>query len=93
MTLARLQLVGITKHYPGVVANSDVALTVEPGQIHAVLGENGAGKSTLMKVIYGLVKPDAGEVFFNGRPVHVKHPQEARARAGHQHGVSAFQPV
>jgi len=79
MTLARLQLVGITKQYPGVVANSDVALSVQPGEIHAVLGENGAGKSTLMKVIYGLVKPDAGELFFNGQRVHVKSPQEARA--------------
>ncbi|MDD5029620.1 MAG: ABC transporter ATP-binding protein [Rhodoferax sp.] len=79
MTLARLQLAGIAKHYPGVVANSDVALTVLPGQIHAVLGENGAGKSTLMKIIYGAVQPDAGEVFFNGQPVHIKNPQQARA--------------
>jgi len=79
MTSARLQLAGITKHFPGVVANSDVALTVLPGQIHAVLGENGAGKSTLMKIIYGAVKPDAGEVFFNGQRVHIENPQEARA--------------
>ena len=60
--LSRLQLTGITKAYPGVVANSDVSLTVQPGEIHAVLGENGAGKSTLMKIIYGAVKPDAGSV-------------------------------
>jgi simple sugar transport system ATP-binding protein len=75
----RLQLTGITKSYPGVVANSQVALTVMPGETHAVLGENGAGKSTLMKIIYGAVKPDTGVVLFNGRPVVVRNPQEARA--------------
>ena len=75
----RLRLDGITKRYPGVVANDGVSLTVQPGEIHAVLGENGAGKSTLMKVIYGTVKPDAGQVLFNGRPVQVRNPQEARA--------------
>jgi general nucleoside transport system ATP-binding protein len=79
MTTPRLQLTGITKRYPGVVANHAVALTVAPGQIHAVLGENGAGKSTLMKIIYGSVKPDEGAVSFNGREVHVRNPQEARA--------------
>ncbi|HRN76177.1 ABC transporter ATP-binding protein [Ottowia sp.] len=76
---ARLQLSGITKRYPGVVANDGVSLTVQPGEIHAVLGENGAGKSTLMKIIYGAVKPDAGEVHFDGRPVLIRSPQEARA--------------
>ena len=75
----RLQLTGITKAYPGVVANSDVSLTVMPGQTHAVLGENGAGKSTLMKIIYGSVKPDAGQVLFNGQPVNIRNPKEARA--------------
>ncbi|MBG9388275.1 ABC transporter ATP-binding protein [Caenimonas aquaedulcis] len=76
---ARLQLAHITKRYPAVVANSDVSLTVQPGEIHAVLGENGAGKSTLMKIIYGSVKPDEGSVLWNGEPVHVRNPQEARA--------------
>lgn len=75
----RLQLFGISKRYPGVVANSDISLSVLPGQIHAVLGENGAGKSTLMKIIYGSVKPDAGSVAINGQPVLVRNPQEARA--------------
>ena len=79
MTVSRLQLTGITKRYPGVVANKDVHLTVAPGEIHAVLGENGAGKSTLMKIIYGAVKPDEGAVLFNGKPVHIRNPQEARA--------------
>ena len=75
----RLQLAGISKSYPGVVANSDIALGVLPGQIHAVLGENGAGKSTLMKIIYGSVKPDAGSMAIDGQPVVVRNPQEARA--------------
>ncbi len=79
MTTPRLQLTGITKRYPSVVANSNVGLTVLPGETHAVLGENGAGKSTLMKIIYGSVKPDAGTVLFNGQPVYIKNPQEARA--------------
>lgn len=78
MTIPRLQLSGITKRYPGVVANRAVSLTVAPGEVHAVLGENGAGKSTLMKIIYGSVKPDEGSVAFNGRPVSVRNPQEAR---------------
>lgn len=80
MTAApRLQLQGITKRYPAVVANDGISLSVLPGQTHAVLGENGAGKSTLMKIIYGSVRPDAGQVLWNGRPVHVRNPQEARA--------------
>jgi simple sugar transport system ATP-binding protein len=75
----RLQLSGITKRYPTVVANDGVSLTVAPGQIHAVLGENGAGKSTLMKIIYGAVRPDEGDIVWNGRPVAVRTPHEARA--------------
>ena len=78
MTPPLLSLQGITKRYPGVVANQDVSLTVLPGQAHAVLGENGAGKSTLMKIIYGSVKPDEGTLLFKGRPVHIRNPQEAR---------------
>ncbi|MDP2371836.1 ATP-binding cassette domain-containing protein, partial [Rhodoferax sp.] len=75
----RLQLIGITKAYPGVIANSDVSLSVMPGEIHAVLGENGAGKSTLMKIIYGSVKPDAGQVKINGQEMKIRNPKEARA--------------
>ena len=78
MTTPLLSLQGITKRYPGVVANQDVSLTVLPGQAHAVLGENGAGKSTLMKIIYGSVKPDEGTILFKGQPVSIRNPQEAR---------------
>ena len=79
MSVPRLQLAHITKRYPAVVANSDVSLAVQPGETHAVLGENGAGKSTLMKIIYGSVKPDEGQVLWNGQTVQIRNPQEARA--------------
>jgi len=75
----RLELINISKRYPAVLANDAVNLTVAPGSIHAVLGENGAGKSTLMKVIYGAVAPDAGQVRFNGQPVQITSPRQARA--------------
>ena len=74
----RLILRGITKHYPAVVANDNVDLEVRPGEIHAVLGENGAGKSTLMKIIYGVTRPDAGSMVWEGQPVQVASPAEAR---------------
>jgi general nucleoside transport system ATP-binding protein len=78
VTAPRLDIKHITKRYPSVVANDDVSLSVAPGEIHAVLGENGAGKSTLMKIIYGAVKPDAGEIWFDGQRTSIKYPQEAR---------------
>jgi simple sugar transport system ATP-binding protein len=78
MTEPRLQMLGISKIYPSVVANADVNLTVMPGEIHAVLGENGAGKSTLMKIIYGVVKPDEGQIMWEGRQVHIHSPHDAR---------------
>ncbi len=77
-TTPRLQLTGITKAYPSVIANQDVSLTVLPGEIHAVLGENGAGKSTLMKIIYGAVKPDTGTIAWEGKAVAIANPARAR---------------
>ena len=77
-TLPRIALHGITKAYPGVLANDAIDLAVHPGEIHAVLGENGAGKSTLMKIIYGLVQPDAGTIHWNGQPVRIHSPAVAR---------------
>jgi len=75
---SRLELRSITKRYPGITANDCVSLTVMPGEIHAVLGENGAGKSTLMKIIYGAVEADSGEILWNGKPVAIPNPAAAR---------------
>jgi len=69
----------VTKTYPAVKANDRVSLRVEPGEIHAVLGENGAGKSTLMKIIYGAVAPDEGEIRWCGQRTFIRSPNEARA--------------
>jgi ABC-type uncharacterized transport system ATPase subunit len=74
----RLELRDIRKAYPAVIANDDVSLRVAPGEIHAIVGENGAGKSTLMKIIYGMVQPDAGEMLWNGREVNITSPAEAQ---------------
>ncbi len=76
--IKRLELRGISKQYPGCVANDNIDLIIEPGEIHALLGENGAGKSTLMKIIYGVIQPNQGEVFFNEHPVNIKNPAQAR---------------
>lgn len=73
-----LDLKGITKQYPGTLANDAVDLRIEPGQVHALLGENGAGKSTLVKIIYGVVKPDAGDMLWEGEKVNVANPAHAR---------------
>src|SRR6188768_2368895 len=76
---ARLELRGIRKVYPSVVANDGIDLAVAPGEIHAVLGENGAGKSTLMKIIYGVTKPTEGTMLWEGKPVVVDNPAHARS--------------
>ena len=73
-----LELRGITKSFPGVVANDDISLVVSRGEIHAVLGENGSGKSTLMKVIYGYHVPDAGTLLIDGQPVRLGSPAAGR---------------
>jgi len=75
---ALLELSGITKRYPGVVANDRVDLDIQEGEIAALLGENGAGKSTLVKIVYGLVQPDAGTVRWQGAPVRIASPKAAR---------------
>lgn len=75
---ARLELSQISKRYPGVVANDAVSLSVQPGQLHALIGENGAGKSTLMKIAYGVTQPDAGEIRWQGERVVLNSPAQAR---------------
>ena len=72
-----IELHGVTKRYPGVVANKDVSLEVMPAEVHAVVGENGAGKSTLMKIIYGMVRPDEGTIKINGQETHFRSPKDA----------------
>ncbi|MFT6914185.1 MAG: ABC-type uncharacterized transport system ATPase subunit [Motiliproteus sp.] len=76
---ARLQMQQIVKAYPGCLANDRVDLRVRPGEIHALLGENGAGKSTLVKMIFGLLKPDAGELYWEGQRVDIRSPAQAMA--------------
>ena len=85
-------LQGITKRYPGVVANHDINISVQRGHVHAIVGENGAGKSTLMKTLYGMHKPDEGDIEVDGKPVHFSSPADAiRAGIGmvHQHFMLA----
>jgi len=83
-----LEMRGITKRYPGVLANDHIDLAVAPGEIHALLGENGAGKTTLMNVLYGLATPDEGQILLDGQAVRIAGPSDAIARGismVHQH--------
>ncbi|MDF2232753.1 ABC transporter ATP-binding protein [Albimonas sp. CAU 1670] len=76
---ALLSIRGLWKRFPGVIANADVSFDIQPGEIHALLGENGAGKSTLVKMIYGVMRPDEGEMEWQGAPYAPHSPGEARA--------------
>ncbi|MCZ0987328.1 ABC transporter ATP-binding protein [Streptomyces diastatochromogenes] len=87
-----VELAGITKRFPGVVANHDIHLTVRKGTVHALVGENGAGKSTLMKILYGMQKPDEGTIQIDGEQVSFSSPADAIARGigmVHQHFMLA----
>ncbi len=87
-----VELAGITKRFPGVVANSDIDLRVRRGEVHALCGENGAGKSTLMKILYGIQQPDEGTISVDGAPVRFRSPADAiKAGIGmvHQHFMLA----
>jgi ABC-type uncharacterized transport system ATPase subunit len=87
-TAPALEMRRISKRFPGVIANDGIDLRIEPGQIHALLGENGAGKSTLMNILYGLLAPDEGEILLDGQPVTIADPSDAIARGigmVHQH--------
>ncbi|RZS36866.1 nucleoside ABC transporter ATP-binding protein [Herbihabitans rhizosphaerae] len=87
-----MELLGITKRFPGVIANSDVNVAVRPGTVHALVGENGAGKSTLMKILYGMQRPDEGSIEIDGKAATFHSPADAIA-AGigmvHQHFMLA----
>lgn len=87
-----VRLTGITKRFPGVVANSDINISVAPGTVHAIVGENGAGKSTLMKILYGMIRPDEGSIELDGEPAELHSPSDAIARGigmVHQHFMLA----
>ncbi|NCW52123.1 MAG: ATP-binding cassette domain-containing protein, partial [Betaproteobacteria bacterium] len=77
--IPRLRLQGVSKSYGSLRANDKIDLDIKPGSIHAVLGENGAGKSTLMKLIFGLLQPDEGDMFLDGIPIRWQSPEQARA--------------
>ncbi|MEM0349944.1 MAG: ATP-binding cassette domain-containing protein, partial [Candidatus Caldarchaeum sp.] len=72
-----VEMRGIVKKFPNVVANDNVSFTLRPGEVHALLGENGAGKSTLMNILYGIYRPDAGEIWVYGKKVDIRGPRDA----------------
>src|SRR5512143_1193686 len=87
-TSVTLQAIGITKRFPGVLANDHVDFDLRHGEIHGLLGENGAGKSTLMNILYGLYQPDEGQILIDGRPTQITSPHDAIAQGigmVHQH--------
>src|SRR5918911_224181 len=75
-----LQTPGLTKRYGDFIANDSIDIEIRPREIHALLGENGAGKSTLVKAIYGLIQPSAGEIRWQGQPIVLSGPSDARRR-------------
>ena len=72
-----VEMLHITKRFPGIIANDDITLQLKKGEIHALLGENGAGKSTLMSVLFGLYTPEEGEIRINGKNAKIKNPNDA----------------
>src|SRR5665213_3470279 len=72
-----LELRGITKRFPGVLALDDVSLAIRRGSVHALMGENGAGKSTLMKCLFGIYRPDAGTIVLDGKPIEFSNSKQA----------------
>ena len=94
-----IEMLNITKKFPGIIANDNITLQLRKGEIHALLGENGAGKSTLMSVLFGLYQPEEGEIHKDGRKVEIKDPNDAQqprlsAKAGRpKKGYGAFRKI
>ena len=80
-----IEMLHITKEFPGIIANDDITLQLRKGEIHALLGENGAGKSTLMSVLFGMYQPEKGEIRKNGQVVQIRDPNDANALGGAHH--------
>ena len=74
-----IEMLHITKEFPGIKANDDITLQLRKGEVHALLGENGAGKSTLMSVLFGLYQPEEGKILKNGKEVAIRNPNDANA--------------
>ena len=74
-----IEMLHITKEFPGIKANDDITLQLRKGEVHALLGENGAGKSTLMSVLFGLYQPEQGKILKNGKEVAIRNPNDANA--------------